>query len=65
MDIAGLSMVLSQSQIKQQASLSVMKLAMNKEQTQMNNMMKMLDTNTKTMEMSVNPHVGGSIDIKL
>ncbi|MGO1368455.1 MAG: YjfB family protein [Senegalia sp. (in: firmicutes)] len=65
MDIAALSMALSQAQVKQQASLSVMKLAMNKDQTHMNDMMKMLDTNTKTMEMSVKPHIGGSIDIKL
>ena len=58
MDIAKLSMGMSQIKVRQQASLSVMKMAMEsskKENSQI----------TKMMEQSVNPHVGGTIDIKV
>ena len=33
--------------------------------TQMNDMMKMMQVNTKSMEQSVNSHLGGNIDIRL
>ncbi|KDR94775.1 Putative motility protein [Peptoclostridium litorale DSM 5388] len=58
MDIAALSTVMSHMKIQQEASLSVTKMAMDTAKEQMNDMVK-------TMEMSVNPHLGGSIDIKL
>lgn len=40
MDIAALSMGLSQMKVAQQASISVMKMAMDSGQTQMNDMVK-------------------------
>lgn len=58
MDIAKLSMGMSQIKVRQQASLSVMKMAMEsskKENSQI----------TKMMEQSVNPNIGGNIDIKV
>lgn len=58
MDIAGLSMGLSQMKIAQEASTSVLKMAMDTSEEQMADL-------TKMMETSVNPHVGGSIDISL
>lgn len=58
MDIAALSMGLSQMKVAQQASVSVMKMAMETSEVQMDNMMQV-------MEQSVQPHVGASIDIKL
>jgi Putative motility protein len=57
MDIAALS-VMNQSQIQQQASLSVMKMAMN---TAEQNSVEL----TKMLEQSVQPHLGSSIDLKL
>lgn len=58
MDIAALSTVMSQMKIQQEASIGVMKMAMD---TTKQNTSEMV----KTMEMSVNPHLGGSIDVKL
>jgi hypothetical protein len=58
MDIAALSVMMNQSQIHQQASLSVMKMAMN---TAEQNSVEL----TKMLEQSVQPHLGSSIDLKL
>ncbi len=65
MDIAVMSTMLSQAKVQQQASISVMKMAMNAGKTQMNDMVQMVEQNTKMMEQSVNPHVGGNVDAKL
>ena len=65
MDIAALSMGLSQMKVAQQASVSVMKMAMDSMKGQSIDLTRMLEVNTKMMEQSVNPHVGGNIDIKL
>jgi RNA-splicing ligase RtcB len=58
MDIAALSVMMNQSQVQQQASLSVMKMAMN---TAEQNGAQM----TKMLEQSVQPHLGSSIDLKI
>lgn len=58
MDIAVLTIMMNQSQIQQQASLSVMKIAMN---TAEQNSVDL----TKMLEQSVQPHLGSSIDLKL
>lgn len=58
MDIAAMSTALSQVRLANEVSMSVMKIAMDTGQTQMDGMVKV-------MEQSVNPHIGGSIDIKL
>ena len=65
MDIAALSMSLSQMKVSQEASISVMKMAMDAGQSQMNDMMKLVQENTKMMEQSVNSHLGSNLDIKL
>lgn len=65
MDIAAMSTILSQSRIQQQASLSVLKLSMDSVKVQAQNMAEMLKQSTKAMELSVNPYLGGNIDIKL
>jgi len=64
-DIAALSIGLSQMKVAQQASISVMKMAMNTGQTQMNDLLKIMQVNSKVMEQSVNPHVGSNLDIKI
>lgn len=58
MDIAALSTALSQAKVAGQASIAVTKLAMDSSQVSMENTLK-------TLEQSVNPHLGGNIDIKL
>ena len=58
MDIAALSMSLSQMKVANQASISVLKLTMDTAQEQMQDM-------TKIMEQSVNPHIGSNLDLKL
>lgn len=65
MDIAALSMGLSQMKVSQQASVSVMKMAMDTAKGQMADLTQMMDANTRVMEQSVNPHIGANIDIKL
>ena len=57
MDIAALSMGLSQMKLANEVSVSVMKLAMDTGQSQMDDMVKV-------MEQSVNPNLGGNLDIK-
>lgn len=65
MDIAALSIGLNQMKLSQEAGVSVLKMAMDKGQEQMNDVLQMVDGNVKIMEQSVTPHIGGNIDIKL
>ena len=65
MDIAALSVLMSQGQVQQQAGVSVMKMAMNVAETQGNMMTDLLDETAKSLEMSVQPHLGGSVDIRV
>jgi Putative motility protein len=58
MDIAALSIAMNQSQLQEQASLSVMKIAINTAEQNSANFSKIL-------EQSVQPHLGGKIDLKL
>lgn len=57
MDIAALSTALSQMKLANEVGASVMKMAMNTSEVQAEGL-------TRIMEQSVNPHIGGSIDIK-
>ncbi|MFA5524721.1 MAG: YjfB family protein [Tissierellales bacterium] len=65
MDIAAMSTMISQSSVQHQASLSVLKLSMDSAKMQSANLAEMLQQSTKAMEMSVNPHIGGNIDMRL
>lgn len=65
MDIAALSMGLSQMKVSQEASVSVLKMAMDSMKGQSFDLTQMLEVNTKMLEQSVNPHVGGNIDISI
>lgn len=58
MDIAGLSMVMSQSKVEDQASISLMKLAMNTGEQNAQNMTDML-------EQVANPNLGQNLDIRV
>lgn len=57
MDIAAMSIMMSQSKVQQQASISVIKMAMDAGKTEMNEM-------TKMMEQSAQPHLGKNIDVQ-
>ena len=65
MDIAALSVMMSQGQVQQQAGVSVMKMAMNVASTQGEMMTALLGETAKSLEMSVQPHLGGSVDVKV
>jgi len=58
MDIAALSMNLSQMRVSQEIGVSVLKMAMETSEVQALDM-------TKMMEQSITPHIGGNIDISL
>lgn len=65
MDIAAISMMLSQTKIQQQAGISVMKMAMNTGENQVNELIEMLQKTTNALENSVTPYLGRNIDITL
>jgi len=62
-DISGTSVALSQLRVKEQASLSVMKLAMNKGKQTNNFINDMMESN-KTVSVSANPNIGRNIDVR-
>ena len=65
MDIAALSTAMSQMQVKQQASLSVMKMTMDAGTSQATDMIQMMQGNNQMLEQAVDPNLGRMIDIKL
>lgn len=58
MDITAFSSGLSQANLMSQVSASVLKLSMDTVEQSMDNMIKMMET-------SVNPNLGGTIDISI
>ncbi|EET88866.1 conserved hypothetical protein [Clostridium carboxidivorans P7] len=58
MDIAALSIAMSQSNVIDQASISLMKMAMNTGKENAQNMIDML-------EKSANPNLGQNLDIRV
>ena len=63
MDIAALSMGLSQMKLAQQASISVMKMAMDTAKGQASDLASMLESSTtKVSDNSLTPHLGRNID---
>lgn len=65
MDIAALSIISNHAQVKQQASLSVMKMVMNTATEQNNAMLEMVSEAGKALELSVNPHLGSKLDVSV
>ncbi|TGE32601.1 YjfB family protein [Desulfosporosinus sp. Sb-LF] len=64
MDIAAMSVVLSQGKVQQQAGISVMKMAMGVEATKGDSIASLVSGTTKTMETSVQPNLGANLDIQ-
>ncbi|QAT60695.1 putative motility protein [Acidilutibacter cellobiosedens] len=65
MDIPSLSIALSQSKLYQEVGVSVMEMAMDSIKMQGTDLTKMMEATTKIMQQSVNPHIGGNIDISV
>jgi hypothetical protein len=57
-------MAMSQSNLMQDANLSVMKMAMDTAKVNAANMTEML-SQTNAMQLSVQPHLGGNFDIRV
>lgn len=57
MDIAALSMALSQMNVRTEANVSIMKKTIDQAETNGQDVVKML-------EQSVRPHIGGRVDFK-
>lgn len=64
MDIAALSIAMNESAVKQAASLATMKIAMDSATGNAAGLVEMLQK-SKAMEQSVQPHLGGTIDVRL
>lgn len=62
MDIAAMSVVLNQAQVKQQASLSVLKKAMTSAETNAEGLIEML--NQSVSNSAPHPYLGNKIDIQ-
>ena len=65
MDIAALSIISNQAQVKQQASLSVMKMVMNSSAEQTQALISMASEMNSATELSVNPHLGSKLDVSV
>lgn len=65
MDIAALSIISNQAQVKQQASLSVMKMVMNSSTEQTQALITMASETNSATELSVNPHLGSKLDVSV
>ncbi|WP_062050195.1 YjfB family protein [Bacillus sp. JCM 19034] len=66
MDIALLSMGMSQIQVKQQLSIAVMKQSMDYVEQQGNAVQSLLEfTDIAKLQQTVQPHLGSMIDMKL
>lgn len=64
MDIALMSMSLSQSQVQQQASLLVMSKVIDQAHVKADFINKMMSgTDVKALQHAAQPHLGGNIDI--
>ncbi|KAB7706548.1 putative motility protein [Bacillus aerolatus] len=65
MDIALMSIALSQGQVQQQASMSVMKKAMDQAEGNADFLNKMMgQADLQALQRAAQPHLGGSIDLK-
>ncbi|WP_079524730.1 YjfB family protein [Solibacillus isronensis] len=65
MGIALLSMALGQSHVQQQASMSVMKMAMRNAEQQGAAIQELMSTtNAAAIQQAAQPHLGGNIDLK-
>ncbi len=65
MDIAALSIGLSQMKVAQEASIAVMKIAMDTAKGDSSEIASLLESGNREMTTPALPHLGGNIDIVL
>jgi hypothetical protein len=65
LDIAAVSMGMNQTKLQQDASIAVMKMAMDTVKVQGDMATQLLSPPTKAMEQSVQRHMGGNLDIRV
>ncbi|MED3998566.1 YjfB family protein [Priestia aryabhattai] len=66
MDIALMSMSLNPGRVQQQASLSVMKMALGNAKQQGEAVQELIsNSNVKALQQAAQPHLGRNIDLKL
>jgi hypothetical protein len=65
MDIAALSMGMNQTKLQQDSSIAVMKMAMDTAKGQGDMVNQLLSPPAQAMEHSVQPHLGGNLDIRI
>ena len=63
MDIPALSVMLSQSKVQQQASLSVMQMTMGVAADQGQALTAQMNESAKSVELVAQPHLGANVDI--
>ncbi|HBT17623.1 MAG TPA: putative motility protein [Firmicutes bacterium] len=63
MDIAAMSTRISQTNLREQVSIAVLKMAMDGTQSQAEDLVQILEESVKAMELSVQPHLGSNIDL--
>jgi len=64
-NITAMSTQISQANLQQQVSISVLKMAMDNATVQSNTLLQTLTQNSKSMELSIQPHLGSIIDLKV
>ena len=64
MDIAAMSILLSQGKVQEQAGLSVLKLAMDTSKTQGDMLASLIGETAKALELTAQPHLGASVDLR-
>jgi len=65
MDIAAMSVMLSQTKVQQQTGIAVTKMAMGVEANKSDTIAALASGTTKAMESSVQPNLGAKLDIQV
>ena len=64
-DITALSTPISQANLSERVGVAVLKMAIDNVQKQNQSIVQILETTTKAMELSIQPHLGSQVDDKL
>lgn len=65
MDIAALSIVMSQAKVQQDAGVSLLRMAMQNASRNGEDFAQMLESTARVMEQSVQPYIGKNIDVSI
>lgn len=65
MDITALSAPIAQANLRERVGIAVLKMAMDSAQAQNEGLIKILEETRRAMEISVQPYLGGNIDLNV